>query len=151
MNNNACYRKWSLRGFFSARLMILAAQVLVTGSAFAQSGNEVFLIDKDGFFVMVQAGGEGAAAPIVLNSDGQILTSGHVDCTSVPNHPQCRTLMYLQGVDRDKQEQAPGVVIVTKPGALLLTNVQSSVHPPPVIFVDGEVVNCYALIGSFDC
>jgi hypothetical protein len=44
--------------------------------------------------------------------------------------------------DHDKQPNAPGVVIVvTSDGAILLTNATPSDYPPPVIIVDGEVVN----------
>lgn len=42
----------------------------------------------------------------------------------------------------DKQEPAPGAVLVeTSEGATLLTSITPSDYPPPVVIVDGEVVN----------
>ncbi len=124
-------------------LKLLPAALLTSSLAVANSDqaahNSMLVIDSEGGVQLLEIGDQGAPAPIIL-LNGRVLHQGGVGCKENPDHPQCLTFSGL--TETSKQPNAPGVLIVTKgQGAELLLNLQSSDYPPPVVIVDGEVVN----------
>jgi hypothetical protein len=138
---------------------LAAILLLAAGAAFAQDTNELIVVGSDGRFGIVRIGNFGEPAPIVM-MNGTILSPGDLDCEMVPNHPQCRTLDALLAAEKDRRQNspqaplgafldpyskpdlAPGVILVTEDsGAVLIRNAAPSDYPPPVVIVDGVVVN----------
>jgi hypothetical protein len=138
---------------------LAAVILLAAGAAFAQDTNEIIVIGANGRYSIVRIGEPCEPAPIVM-MNGKTLSSGNVNCEMVPNHPQCRTLDSLLAAENareanvpqatlgafldpySKPDLAPGVILVTEDsGAVLIRNAAPSDYPPPVVIVDGVVVN----------
>ncbi len=117
----------------------LATLLLASGALVAQPApDELLVIDHGGDVSLVSPGNPAATTPIVL-LNGEIVHAGEVDCSQTPNHPQCQTLLWLQGAG---DQGPPGYVIVnTGSGLTLITSTFPNGYPPPVVVVDGCNVN----------
>ncbi|MDX1461220.1 MAG: hypothetical protein R3348_09215 [Xanthomonadales bacterium] len=121
--------------------LILAELLLASGALFAQpTPDELLVVGHGGEVSLLSPGNPGATPPVVL-LNGEIVHAGGVDCGQTPNRPQCQTLAWLQGTGG---QQTPGYVIVNTGyggGATFIIDTFPNGYPPPIVVVDGCIIN----------
>jgi len=102
--------------------------------------NSVQVIGPNGKLLVFQGGQGAAEMPIVLQGD-EVLHPGGADCDLAFSQPQCQALDYLLQSEGEGLQMAPGAVFVDPGLGAMLLDVNVGDYPPPVVIVDGRVIN----------
>jgi hypothetical protein len=121
-------------------LIVVDGQVINQGGEYQGRSNELLVIGPTGGMVQLESGGESAPEPIVIMND-DVLSPGDVNCALATGNPQCQALNSVLGFEDEKPLQAPGLIIVNPGSPATLLDVTPSIYPPPVVVVNGCVVN----------